>query len=477
VRGFPVRQARQIIEEELKRPVESVFSEFIDRPTAAASVGQVHRARLSHNGVWVAVKVQRPFIEDAFRRDLRLVHFFMRILNRLDFSGRMRWLEMYEELERMLIEELEFRIEAGSLVRMHRSLKQHKMIHSPKAYIRFCTRRLLVMEWIDGVTMSEYLKLSLSEPHRVDRWLKENAIDPTQVARNLFLSVQRQFYEDNLFHADLHPGNIMLLRRNRIAMIDFGSVGKLEEKFRLRVLLLNRLIQQGELAKAMLILLALAGPVPPTDLQTLVARLVRNQQRLMMIASSEAFSQRERLDNEATREQTRILGEFSVPVNWDFLRVTRTMSALQISILSLDPKCNYFRLQQRYFEEADQRRQKSRESVHETEVRELLTTTLSIRREERDRLIALDDTLNFISTESRGLLAVDEIVLFARRLVAGTSAFLLALFVAQHHPLWIPKPIRSWTEAQAGAFPRLSEFALIALGVILVYIYRLLRRI
>ena len=116
-----------------------------------------------------------------------------------------------------------------------RSLKKHKTIYSPKAFLRFCTRRVLVMEWIQGVTMSEYLKLALAEPHRVDRWLKENKIEPVRVAQNLYLSVQRQFYEDNLFHADLHPGNIMLLKKNRIAMIDFGSVGKLEEKFRLRV--------------------------------------------------------------------------------------------------------------------------------------------------------------------------------------------------------------------------------------------------
>ena len=402
VRGFTVEQARRTIEEDLKRPIESVFSEFIERPIAAASVGQVHRARLVDNDMWVAVKVQRPYIEDAFKRDLRLVRFLMTILNRFEFSNRScAWMEMYEELDRMLTEELEFRIEAGSLARMYRSLKAHKTIYSPKPFIRFCTRRVLVMEWIQGVTMSEYLKLALADPHRVDRWREENKIKPVPGGRNLYLSVQRQFYEDNLFHADLHPGNIMLLKNNRIAMIDFGSVGKLEEKFRLRVLLYNRLLQEGELGKAMLVLLSMSGPLPPINVQDLVARLVRNQQRFLMIASSAAFSQRERSDNEATQEQARILGEFNIPINWDFLRITRTMSALQISILSLDPKCNYFKLMKLYFEQSDVRNQARRQQSLHAELRELLSDTLSIRKGERDVSVAIDDAEKFVNTTSR----------------------------------------------------------------------------
>jgi ubiquinone biosynthesis protein len=477
VRGFPVEQARRTIERELDRPIESVFSEFIDQPIAAASVGQVHRARLSHNGVLVAVKVQRPFVEEAFKRDLQLVRFLTGVMNRFDFSGRLRWFEMYDELERMLTEELEFRIEAGSLARMHRTLKEHKTIYSPKPYIRFCTRRVLVMEWIQGVTMSEYLKLALSDPHRVDRWRDENDIDPTKVARNLYLSVQRQFYEDNLFHADLHPGNIMLLRKNRIAMIDFGSVGKLEEKFRLRVLLYNRFLQEGEFGKAMLVLVAMSGPLPPTDVSTLITRLVRNQQRFMLIANSEAFSQKERSDNDATQEQARILGEYNIPINWDFLRITRTMSALQISLLSLDPKCNYFTLQKAYFADSERRRRARRDRGVEAEMRELLANTLTIRKNECDRAIAVDDSLNFLTTKTRGGAAAEEALRLARRLLGASIPITLALFLAQHHPFWIPPPLRGWAESAAGVLPRLGQLVWIGLGTFLMYIHRVVKRL
>jgi ubiquinone biosynthesis protein len=477
VRGFPVAQARQIIEQELGRPIESVFCEFIDRPIAAASVGQVHRARLVQNEAWVAVKVQRPYVEDAFKRDLRLVRFLVGILNRFDFSGRLRWLEMYEELDRMLTEELEFRIEAGSLARMHRSLKQHKMIYSPKPYIRLCTRRVLVMQWIEGVTMSEYLKQAIAEPHRVDRWLKENRIEPARVARNLFLSVQRQFYEDNLFHADLHPGNIMLLRKNRVAMIDFGSVGKLEEKFRLRVLLYNRLLQQGELGKAMLVLLAMSGPLPPTNMPVLVARLVRNQQETELIANSEAFSQRERSNNETTRKQARILGDHNIPINWDFLRITRTMSALQISMMSLDPKCNYSRLHRAYFEQSDRRRAARRERSVVFDLRELLSDTLSIRKDARDRAIATDDWRHFITTQSRGSLAVEELLKSARRLVQVVAAALLAVYLTQYHPHWVPGFMRGLGDEQVSGIPRLGQLAWLVLAMALASFYRLLKRV
>ena len=120
----------------------------------------------------------------------------------------------------------------------------------------------------------------------------------------------------------------------------------------------------------------------------------------MMIANSEAFSQRERSDNEATQEQARILGEFDIPINWDFLRITRTMSALQISILSLDPKCNYFKLMKMYFAEAEQRNQARRQHTLDAELRELLSDTLWIRKNERDRSIAIDDADTLIQTKS-----------------------------------------------------------------------------
>ena len=477
VPGFSVAQARQIIEEELDRPIYSVFSQFINEPIAAASVAQVHRAKLRRPNVWVAVKVRRPFIEDTFKRDLQLARRLALIVNRFDVSGRLRSLEMYEELERMLNEELELRIEAGSLARMRRTLRAHRAIYSPRVFLRFCTARMLVMEWVDGVLMSDFLKMSQSDPHRVDRWLDENKIDPKQVARSLLMSVQRQFYEDNLFHADLHPGNIMLLRRNRIAMIDFGSVGKLEERFRKRVLLYNRFLQDGEIRKAMIVLLSMSGPLPKTDLSALVDRLVKNQQRILMIAVSDAFSEKERSDNEATKEQNRILQEFNVPVNWDFLRITRTMSALQISVLSLDPECNYKKILSRYFREYDARQALRQAARLQQDYRELLADYKELRRDELDQATTRDAMLQTLTTPSRIETAVDEMLRQARRWTVLAGVIMLTLFLHQHYLSLLPDRLHAWLTAHTIRLPKLGPLVWLALAMLLWYLRRLLTRL
>ncbi len=186
--AFPWEEARRVIEESLGRPVEEVFGEFSQVPIAAASIGQTYRARLRWNDANVAVKVRRPYVEAVFRRDLRLVRVLASILERIPRFQHLHPLDMHGELELMLLEELDFRVEATLIRDMRRSLKKHR-VHVPRVFFRYCNREILVMSFFEGVLMSDYLRVLDEDPLRVADWQAENEIDPRKLARRIYLNL------------------------------------------------------------------------------------------------------------------------------------------------------------------------------------------------------------------------------------------------------------------------------------------------
>jgi ubiquinone biosynthesis protein len=172
-----------------------------------------------------------------------------------------------------MLEELDYRYEAAHLRRMKASLRRHR-IYVPKPYVDYCTPRVLVMEFVPGVLMSDYIAMRKHDPARLVTWQEANNVDPEKVARRLFCSTLRQLLEDNLFHADLHPGNILLLKNSRVALIDLGTVGTVEQEFlRTYRLSLNALVAR-DFARAADYTLHYA-PEAPTNVLRLREDLVR----------------------------------------------------------------------------------------------------------------------------------------------------------------------------------------------------------
>ncbi len=209
----------------------------------------------------MVVKVKRPYVETNFRRDVALFKMIAKFFETLGISKQMRWAAMSKELEEIVLNELNYRLEADAAARMHKSLLNHA-VYAPKVFFRFCTNTTIVLEYLNGVKMSDYLYVHERDPARCARWCVENRVKPKRVAYRLFASLQRQIFEDNLFHADLHPGNIMLLRNNRFGLIDFGAVGALEGTFRKQLNQYNALIAEGSYIKAAEIYLDISSPLP-----------------------------------------------------------------------------------------------------------------------------------------------------------------------------------------------------------------------
>lgn len=352
--GFPTPVARRIIEEELGAPLESVFDEFEDRPFAAASIGQLYRARLAHERTWVAVKVLRPYVEDAFARDLVFIQRIAWILERLRVAPAMRWSEGLWELRQIMRDEVDYRFEAAAQRQMRKTLRHHK-IFVPRVFDQYSKRRVLVTEFLHGILMSDYIKVAQSDPSRLQEWLAENDVKPRRVARRLISSMLRQLFEDNLYHGDLHPGNIVLLRDSRVALIDFGTCSFTEQEYLMKFRLFIKALATRDYAKAADMCFLLCAVLPVIDVEPVKERIIRALRAWAMRTSVKELPYHQKSIDSATVEVTRILFEENCTMEWMFLRVRRALTTLDSSLILLFPDVNYTKVVQTYLRRAERR--------------------------------------------------------------------------------------------------------------------------
>ena len=215
---FPYESVKIVIEEELEGPIEEFFSEFEDTPIASASIAQVHRARLI-DGTHVAVKVQRPNLEIQIKKDIVLMRYLARQAN-----NRIKNLKYYnlptivDEFERVIENEMDFSLEAVNLEKFRSNFEDDKHVYAPKVYRKFSTRRVLTMEFINGVKISEILESDMD-------------INRRKIAEIGTESYFKMIFLNGFFHADPHPGNIFVMENNVLCFVDFGMTGHLDNEF------------------------------------------------------------------------------------------------------------------------------------------------------------------------------------------------------------------------------------------------------
>ncbi|UOQ99588.1 AarF/ABC1/UbiB kinase family protein [Hymenobacter sp. 5317J-9] len=215
---FETAVARQIIEEELGRPISEVFSEFDDTTLGSASIGQVHRARLL-TGEEVVVKVQRPGVRDKVRSDLALLHELVRLTSGfLQKQGLANPQDIVDAFERSMSKELDYTAEARSMEQFRKLYADYTTFYIPKPFRELSTARILVIEFVSGCKITDKAQLL------------EWGLSPETVAENGMDIYLTQIFEFGVFHADPHPGNVLVRPDGTVVLIDFGMVGRLTKQ-------------------------------------------------------------------------------------------------------------------------------------------------------------------------------------------------------------------------------------------------------
>ncbi|AEM79200.1 2-polyprenylphenol 6-hydroxylase [Thermoanaerobacter wiegelii] len=215
VPAFSFDEVKSVIQNEFGESLEEAYAEFEPTPLAAASIAQVHMAKL-WSGKTVVVKVQRPGIEKIIAQDMRILEDIAKFVdNRTKYGKLYNFTKMVEDFKKRLEEELDFRIEGENAEKFKKNFLKDKKVKIPSILWTHTTRRVLTMEYIDGIPLNDF--------NAID----EAGLDRGAIARNLAKSVLNQILRDGFFHGDPHPGNIMVLGDGTIAFLDFGMVGSL----------------------------------------------------------------------------------------------------------------------------------------------------------------------------------------------------------------------------------------------------------
>ncbi|QLY28585.1 ABC1 kinase family protein [Nocardia huaxiensis] len=231
---FGADAACRTIETELGRPIERLFRDFDPQPFAAASLSQVHRAELP-DGRPVAVKVQRPDIADLVARDLALLRWLAGTVERRQPGALgFRPTEAVDELAAYTTRELDFRREAAVSEQMRHNAAVDKRLVVPAVHRTWSTARVLTTEFIDGIPPAPAAELTAA------------GFKPDKVLNAGASWMVRQLFTDGLFHADPHPGNILLLPGNRVCLLDFGMFGRLDRTQRRRMGLMLLALISGD---------------------------------------------------------------------------------------------------------------------------------------------------------------------------------------------------------------------------------------
>lgn len=215
----PPEAVAELIEEELGRPLKELFVEFSETPVASASIGQVHRARLS-TGEQVAVKVQRRDIARRMRVDLDILQGLAQLAERLPELAPYRPCASVAEFQRALRRELDFDRERRHMEEFRRAFAGSELVCIPAVFPDYSTDRVLVMEWFDGVP--------LSSPQRI----AASGMDLPAIARRGVDLYLEMIFRHGFYHADPHPGNLVLLAGGGIGLLDYGMVGRIDESLR-----------------------------------------------------------------------------------------------------------------------------------------------------------------------------------------------------------------------------------------------------
>ncbi len=327
VKPFPFNQAKRIIESELGRPIGKLFKRFNQNPIASASIGQVYEAWLK-SGERVAVKVKRPNINKLIYTDIHLLSYLAKLIKQHYQQSIVDPIEIVKEFQKYTIKELDYVREGKVIEKFYSNFKDDKITKIPKVYWDYTTNNVLTMEFIDGIKVSDIKKL--------DRL----GYNKKKIAKNLADSLMKQVFIHGFFHADPHPGNILVLKNNSIALLDFGINGHLDEQLKDQVSEMLLAMIEGDVNKAADSLVDLGFIDQQIDMPSLKNELEElfddyKDMAAKYINISKAFS-----------EIITIAKKYNIKLPVNFILLGKGMMTVESTCALLDPDVNFAEISQ-----------------------------------------------------------------------------------------------------------------------------------
>ncbi|KAL7592291.1 hypothetical protein Lser_V15G34915 [Lactuca serriola] len=335
VPAFSPAKAKGFIEKELGAPVHIIFKEFEERPIAAASLGQVHRAIL-HNGEKVVVKVQRPGLKKLFDIDLKNLKLVAEYFQRSESLGgpTRDWIGIYDECAKILYEEIDYINEGKNADKFRRDFRNVKWVRVPQVFWDYTATKVLTLEYVPGIKINN---LDL---------IKERGYSRSQISSHAIEAYLIQILKTGFFHADPHPGNLAIDSDESLIYYDFGMMGEIKSFTRERLMDLFYAVYEKDAKKVMNSLISLEALQPTGDMSS-----VRRSVQFFLDNSL----------NQSPDQQTTLaaIGEdlfsiatdqpFRFPSNFTF--VIRAFSTLEGIGYSLDPDFSFVKIAAPYAQE------------------------------------------------------------------------------------------------------------------------------
>jgi ubiquinone biosynthesis protein len=326
---FDTTLARDIITRELGRPAEGCYADFDQTPAASASIGQVYRARLG-DGTDVMVKVRRPDIDQVIRLDMQLLHWLAESLE--NFMPELRIYRpsmLVSELEEMLTRELDYINEACATARFAEAFKDDEGVRIPTVYWDLCGSRVLTLRALRGGNVETLL----STPERAER-----EVDPGVVARRLADCYLKQVFELGVFHADPHPGNILVDPPATVGLIDFGQVGTITDELMSQLIVMVYASVNREIDVVIDALADLGALGPETDRRQL-------HRALQTLIDKYYGLPIKRLDlGTLTNEFAEVVRQHDVVIQRDLVMLSKALGTVATVTARLDPDLDLLEL-------------------------------------------------------------------------------------------------------------------------------------